>query len=80
MKLKGTISLMERTGVVTDLEGTEPATCPGYVLKNVARALHTDGGRCRLSVAREVKIEIPAWNYGPFKCSVSGGHCAIHIP
>ena len=31
----------------------------GSALKNLAGALHTDGGGCTLSVGREVKMEIP---------------------
>jgi hypothetical protein len=31
----------------------------GAAHKNLAAALHTDGGECTLSVGREVKMEIP---------------------
>jgi len=34
----------------------------GSALKNLAGALHTDGGGCTLSVGREVKMEIPAYH------------------
>jgi hypothetical protein len=32
----------------------------GSALKNLAGALHTDGGRCTLSVGQKIKMEIPA--------------------
>jgi hypothetical protein len=34
----------------------------GSALQNLAGALHTDGVGCMLSVGREVKMEIPAYN------------------